>query len=148
MKLIPGELHTHPNGGCLICATQNPPFHKHHVIPRASGGEDGPLALLCNDCHESIHDAARKYISAEEYATLTMRKTDSWTDSLIRKKAERLIRIILDSEKLVRGNSNKSTKINLTLSGERNRKLEALAERLQMGKQDTLLCMIDQIKQS
>jgi hypothetical protein len=33
---------------------------EHHVLPRASGGIDGPTVDLCGTCHQTVHDAAKR----------------------------------------------------------------------------------------
>ena len=144
MKLECGILHKDDGGGCLVCKTLTPPFHTHHVIPRASGGNDGPLAFLCNDCHEAIHDAAKKFVAASEYSNLESAKK-IWKPENF-PAADRLVKIIVDSENLTRGNSNKTVSMSINLTGKQNEKLMALASRLQLSKSDTLYYLIESIR--
>lgn len=48
---------------CWVCGarftTANPPGRaneeRHHVLPRALGGTDGPVVSLCDSCHSKVH---------------------------------------------------------------------------------------------
>lgn len=44
-------------GSCYICQ-ENKLVQEHHIIPRASGGEAGPVVNLCASCHSATHAQA------------------------------------------------------------------------------------------
>lgn len=44
-------------GACWVCDNPNTPEY-HHIIERASGGENGPQVRLCGNCHSGIHKVA------------------------------------------------------------------------------------------
>lgn len=60
--MIPHQILDH----CWVCGvrfnTANPPGpateERHHVIPVAAGGRDGPLFSLCSDHHNKLHRIA------------------------------------------------------------------------------------------
>ena len=43
-------------GTCERCDKRGVQCEKHHMIPRSSGGHDGPIALLCCECHRGVTD--------------------------------------------------------------------------------------------
>lgn len=45
---------------CHICTEEVPTELKedHHIVPQASGGEQGPQERLCNHCHDDLHKIA------------------------------------------------------------------------------------------
>jgi hypothetical protein len=43
----------YPVDDCFACGLTRP-CEQHHVIPRASGGEDGPTVPLCLSCHAFV----------------------------------------------------------------------------------------------
>lgn len=42
---------------CANCKTKKPPFHRHHIIPKALGGRDTIFntTILCVSCHSARH---------------------------------------------------------------------------------------------
>ncbi len=43
---------------CHVCGL-TAAIQGHHVVPRASDGDEGPVVDLCASCHQVIHTAAR-----------------------------------------------------------------------------------------
>lgn len=54
---------------CRACKRQDGSIEIHHLIPRALGGEDGPTAPLCADCHSKLHRIAARFISGRGYSS-------------------------------------------------------------------------------
>jgi len=48
---------------CYICETQIISYNGHHLIPRESGGEDGPVLDLCSDCHGNVHREIQRLLA-------------------------------------------------------------------------------------
>lgn len=42
-------------GMCELCQRAPVELTRHHLIPRSRGGKSGPIAMICPDCHGSIH---------------------------------------------------------------------------------------------
>jgi 5-methylcytosine-specific restriction protein A len=40
---------------CELCERKGVPLTRHHLIPKARGGKDGPTVWLCPDCHALLH---------------------------------------------------------------------------------------------
>lgn len=58
---------------CWICNVPwgpNTKEHKHHVIPRAYGGTDGPQVSLCDSHHSALHEIALKLYSKKPFNNL------------------------------------------------------------------------------
>lgn len=140
-ELPHGETTAAINGGCWVCSSTRGSQHSHHIIPRNAGGEKGPQVLLCNDCHEAIHHAAKMEVDADTYSVLEKAK-QRWIGQGVRKRASFLIALIINSEGLISKSVNKTTKINLELSGEENEMLEYWARRLRLSKANALKHML------
>ena len=41
--------------GCELCRRESASYSKHHLVPRAQGGRNGPTAKLCSTCHRQLH---------------------------------------------------------------------------------------------
>lgn len=48
---------------CAVCAVLPPTPHYHHIYPQCFGGKNGPLVLLCPNCHNGIHASASATLS-------------------------------------------------------------------------------------
>lgn len=142
MNLVNGQVTEASNGGCCVCRTRQPPFHIHHVIPRAFGGNNGPLVKLCNSCHEGIHDAAKKKADATAYAKMEGTKAPHWQQSLVRDAANTLIMLIIRAQEVADTSDNKTTVISLTLDGRTNAILQTVAERLRVSKTQAIVTLI------
>lgn len=44
-----------PKRVCAACGVQGD-LHRHHLVPRAYGGEHFPTVMLCPDCHGQVHN--------------------------------------------------------------------------------------------
>ena len=42
-------------GVCWVCGIESE--DRHHIVPRAYGGEKGPTVDLCQTCHRNAHEA-------------------------------------------------------------------------------------------
>lgn len=149
---VAGETTIHPRGKsyCWICSVKGT-MHSHHVIPRNAGGNNGPQVLICNKCHEGIHDVAKKYKNKgfrtnstnyiNEYSNLPEAKT-IWKTPAAMTKVIYLVNIIIDAEGLAGKSDNKSVKMNLTLTGRENLQLIQIARSMGLSKVNTLKRLI------
>jgi hypothetical protein len=58
---------------CWVCETRFSPSCKeerHHVVPVAYGGVDGPQVSLCDSHHSALHEIALKLYSRRPYHQL------------------------------------------------------------------------------
>ena len=64
---------------CWICGT---PFshdrqeERHHVIPRAYGGTNGPQVSLCDSHHSALHQIALKMYTGKSFFNLMSGRQD------------------------------------------------------------------------
>jgi hypothetical protein len=64
---------------CWVCATKfnaNLVEERHHIIPRAYGGEDGPQVSLCSDHHTQLHEVGKRIYSGKPFTDLLSGKPD------------------------------------------------------------------------
>lgn len=68
---------------CWICGVRfrdsNPPgpavMERHHIIPRAAGGADGPTVDICESHHQILHKIALRLSSKKPYLDLIGNET-------------------------------------------------------------------------
>jgi hypothetical protein len=61
---------------CWVCGVSFGPSvkeHRHHVIPRAYGGTDGPQVSICDSHHSALHEIALRLYSKKPYFNLLTR---------------------------------------------------------------------------
>ena len=133
-----------PNGGCWVCSKLDSSMHSHHVIPQANGGRNGPRVLLCSSHHDTIHHAAKMGIDALSYNKLENKK-GSFATPQQAKRGSYLIQLIIVSEEKAKQSKNKTTKMNLTLTGRENEKLTNFAKRLGLSKVATIKHLISRL---
>lgn len=59
--------------GCWVCSAKFGPSLKeerHHLIPRAYGGTDGPQVSLCDSHHTALHNIALRLYSERSFTDL------------------------------------------------------------------------------
>lgn len=89
---------------CWICNTKFGPAvkeHRHHVIPRAYGGVDGPQVSLCDSHHSALHEIALKLYTKKPYFKLLS------TDPGINKRLMYLASVAYNSRLLTENDPNK-----------------------------------------
>ena len=128
--------------GCSLCGTVHG-LHEHHIIPRSCGGIHGPTVYLCQRCHEGIHHAATLGLSPKSYNDKPNRKQTF--PSRCYPKAYRLIQAIIRAEKLMAEQARmdrKPVRLSMTLSGDDNARLTALARHRGISKTKMLRYLI------
>lgn len=75
--------------------------HRHHVIPRAYGGVDGPQVSICDSHHSALHEIALKLYSKKPYFTLLT------TDPRINERLMYLASVAYNSRLLTENDPNK-----------------------------------------
>lgn len=139
---IKGSPHRHPRtSGCWIDALRLSSLHDHHVIPRAYGGSDGPRVMICNSCHEAIHDAAEKNLTAEQYSIQKAAKK-CWNKPEDLYRANHLIKIIQEAKQMASKSSNKTVLISVRLSAKENQILSDFAKLNGLSKKNALKQLI------
>lgn len=61
---------------CWVCRTKfgpNTKEERHHIIPKAFGGVDGPQVSLCDSHHSALHEIGLKLYSKSSYFQLLTR---------------------------------------------------------------------------
>lgn len=145
-NLVMGRVVGHPDtGGCWIDGLLSSSLHDHHIIPRNAGGLNGPRCLLCNSCHESIHDAAKKQHTATDYLYENDSKApDSWSSSVARGRADYLISTIIRTEALAAESANKTKATSLKLTPLADAKIKAYMRRHGIrNKQQAILSVLE-----
>jgi hypothetical protein len=84
-----------------VCGSATKSAHGHHVVPRASGGSEGPVVDLCGDCHTVVHSAAKRMGRGKSPDDLL-----SHLDDGARGRAQLLIQVILTAELGREGSTN------------------------------------------
>lgn len=64
------------NDSCELCDRTVERFTVHHLIPRARGGNHGPVALLCPTCHRQIHAMFSVTTLAEEMYSVDLLRSN------------------------------------------------------------------------
>lgn len=109
---------------CWVC---NEPFshavkrEEHHIIPRAYGGENGPLVSLCDSHHTAVHEIATHIFLRKSFNHL-LEAEKSKTEKLLY-----LANVAYNARVLVENDPNRSKVILIqNFKGETNRKLVKL----------------------
>ena len=56
--------------GCELCRRESASYSRHHLVPRAQGGRNGPTAKLCSTCHRQLHALFSEATLARELGTI------------------------------------------------------------------------------
>lgn len=119
--MLPNALHFLDH--CWVC---NVPFgpslkeERHHLIPRAYGGVDGPQVSLCDSHHTALHTIALRLYSKKPF-------TDLLTGSSLQdKKLVYLAQVVCNSRLATENDPNKRQVLVLTPSKETLAKLDRL----------------------
>ncbi len=116
---------------CWLCdkPSDNPSvsFEDHHIIPRHLGGENGPLVLLCADCHTNVHSCATSLIKKGE--PLFIYELQLQQERCV-ELASIIFKVYKSLEATGRLHEFKKTKLQITLNPRINKKLKQLAKSL------------------
>jgi hypothetical protein len=108
---------------CWVCET---PFdhstkeERHHIVPCAYGGEDGPQVSLCDSHHSALHDIALKLYSKKPYYQLLTKSP------LQNKRLLYLATVACNARIATEKDPNKSVPTTIYLKGEMLDKLRRL----------------------
>lgn len=132
LKLEQGKINIKHDSTCWLCKTFNG-LEDHHIIPRCSGGENGPQVRLCGVCHTAIHNMAfnKKMMTGEHdlmARDIAFGFNRNWTDTLNTLCALNLSKIIYFAALAFNKDPNKKVKANLTLTGKENKMLTQLVK--------------------
>ncbi|QJT70903.1 hypothetical protein GR7B_00105 [Vibrio phage vB_VcorM_GR7B] len=127
---------------CWMCPTKNS-LEDHHIIPRCSGGENGPQVRICSVCHSAIHKAAisAKCVKGEWVAGNAELKTfnAAWTTETQLLKSYLLASVIRSAAQHVKGDDNKTAKYSTTWSGEYRKIISDLKNATGIRNQDKVI---------
>lgn len=101
---------------CAACLDEGVEIQHHHLIPRSLGGERGPTAPLCANCHQLVHKVAKD-----------LRLLDRIDDGGKRYRVAQMVSIILRAEAAVKKDPNRSVLVQDRLPAELSHKLSDLA---------------------
>ena len=101
---------------CTTCLGIDLEIQYHHLIPRALGGEKGPTAALCANCHQLVHKVAK------DQSLL-----NAVDDQGKRFRVAQMAAIILRAEAAVKKDPNKSVSIHDRFPAELASKVKDLA---------------------
>ena len=61
---------------CELCRRQADRRTRHHLVPRARGGNHGSTALLCPTCHRQLHALFTETTLARELYSIDLLRSD------------------------------------------------------------------------
>lgn len=109
----------------------------HHIVPRAYGGEDGPVVSICDPHHQRVHSVARKLLYNKPYKHLLENKGYD-------QKVLWLASIIVKAQKAVVNDPNKKALVDVPLTGVQQVKLDALCKKLGMSRSKALVYLLEE----
>lgn len=86
-------------------------MEEHHIVPRAFGGVDGPVALLCDSHHAALHKIAIRIKAKKPYIDLIPNATP-----LMLRRLAWLATAVVRAEKEVGNDPNKQVLLGVKLS--------------------------------
>lgn len=109
---------------CWVCGarfiTSNPPgsaiCEVHHVVPRAYGGQNGPLVGLCDTCHSKVH----KLSNGQDLSLLNGLGQQGQT------RLKYLAQVIINAKSITNSDPNKLLPVSFKITKEEAQKLEIL----------------------
>jgi hypothetical protein len=95
---------------CWVCERRfidsNPPGevtkNLHHIVPKAAGGEDGPVVSICSDHHDALHKIALRMAAKKPHFDLVNQETDAQ-----KKKLYWLATVVHNAFAATKGDPNK-----------------------------------------
>lgn len=127
---------------CWVCQTKFGPSMKeerHHLIPRAYGGVDGPQVSLCDSHHTALHNIALRLYAARTFTDLLTH--DREQDA----KLIYLAKVVYDARMLTENDPNKRRVEVVPLSGDNFKKLVKLKTVYKESRSNTIERAIKQL---
>lgn len=115
---------------CWVCGTffiPKGPAHEeqHHIVPRAYGGEDGPVVSLCDSCHTRLHKAAISIAAGKQPDQYTLGLTAN-----AKTKVLYLASCAANAKLATLNDPNKKSVIVIPLTGKETQQIDALKRAL------------------
>lgn len=130
---------------CWVCGTQTA-LEEHHMIPRAYGGQDGPVICLCAVCHSNTHKLADA--SGKEKPTLQLAQSIAKTTNKISlTRLQQLAIIILQSKQITVNDKNKTAVYIDRFEAQTLRELKELAKVYQLNQKQLVRLAIRTLHQ-
>lgn len=109
----------------IECGGDDPAIirNRHHIVPQANGGRDGPVVTLCSAHHDMLHAIATQMLARK-----------SWEHLLgdyslqIRERVLYLSEVVVRSTIAVANDPNKRAQVTVELNGATRAMLQALAQ--------------------
>jgi hypothetical protein len=117
---------------CWICGI---PFshdcqeERHHVIPRAYGGTNGPQVSLCDSHHSALHQIALKMYTGKSFFNLMSGRQEQDARLLY------LASVAYNARILTEKDPNKKQMLVLHISGQESQELNALKSIYKVGRE-------------
>lgn len=108
---------------CWACKTEfssELKEHRHHLVPRAYGGVDGPQVSLCDTHHTRLHEVALRLIAGKPFYDLLSKDREQNARVLY------LAQIVVNAKLATDNDPNKAQLVVLHLRKEHKEKLKEL----------------------
>lgn len=112
--------------------------NRHHVVPQANGGKDGPTVTLCSAHHDLLHAVAEQALSYKPFASMVQNLSIEAGSKILY-----LAGVVVNSTRAVQDDPNKRGQVSGTMTGVQNRKLAVLAKAAKMSRWNTILWLIE-----
>lgn len=123
-------------GVCWVCGS-TVALEEHHMIPRAYGGQDGPVICLCATCHSNVHKLADATGLAKP--ELSIAKSIALTDNKISlTRLQQLAIIIIQAKATTQKDPNKTAVYMDRFEAETLKKLKSLAKALRLNQKQVV----------
>ena len=129
MAMIESKILPH----CWVCnrrfSNQVPPGpaleERHHLMPQAYGGKEGPQVSLCDHHHSCLHRIAVAIKAKKAFSNFLAHEPLAFQRKLIW-----MASLVVKSEQATVNDANKATKVMLVLDSQQKRMLDHLKETL------------------
>lgn len=111
--------------------------NEHHIVPRASGGVEGPTVTLCADHHTLLHHIATRLITGKEYFDLLTHDVEK--DKKLLFLASRVQAAALATK----DDPNKRVLMPLSFDAGMIQKLKSIAAMHRLSRADTVKALIE-----
>ena len=111
--------------------------NRHHVCPRANGGENGPTVTLCSAHHDLLHAVAEQALSNKPYEHLLKGLLPRELKTI-----RYLAGVVVNSTRLIADDPNKRGQVSVVFDGETDRMLSTLAKAGRTSRAKTLIALI------
>lgn len=111
--------------------------NRHHVVPTANGGKDGPTVTLCSAHHDLLHAIATQVLADKDWEHLLGEMSLQ-----MRAKVIYLSRVVVRSTKAVENDPNKRGQVTVELTGVLRAQLRRLADSDRLSLQGEIIELI------